>query len=167
MPRSPRPATGGIVTHVLNRSNARLGLFEHHADYELFERTLEQARQRTPMRILAYCVMPNQPASPRLCRPMLAPGALAAGRRRPAGVHALADGGPHAAMARRPRLGRHRPRLPGPLQVVPRPGPPHQPRRAAGRPTGPTWSTARKRRRNTRHWRGALSAASLSAAPRG
>jgi len=59
MPRSPRPATGGIVTHVLNRSNARLPLFERPGDYELFERTLEQARSRVPMRILSHCVMPN------------------------------------------------------------------------------------------------------------
>jgi len=59
MPRSPRPATGGIVSHVLNRANARSRLFEQPADYELFERTLEQARRRTSMRILSYCVMPN------------------------------------------------------------------------------------------------------------
>ena len=59
MPRSPRPPVGGIVTHVLNRANARLPLFEHDDDYELFERTLEQAHARTRMRILAYCVMPN------------------------------------------------------------------------------------------------------------
>ena len=59
MPRSPRPPAGGIVTHVLNRANARLPMFEHDDDYELFERTLEQARARTPMRILSYCVMPN------------------------------------------------------------------------------------------------------------
>ena len=59
MPRSPRPASGGIVTHVLNRSNARRPLFEHDGDYELFERTLEQAHARTPVRILSYAVMPN------------------------------------------------------------------------------------------------------------
>jgi putative transposase len=59
MPRSPRPATGGIVTHVLNRSNGRLPLFEQTNDYELFERTLEEARTRTPVRILSYCIMPN------------------------------------------------------------------------------------------------------------
>jgi len=44
---------------VLNHANARLPLFEHDDDYELFERTIEQAHARTPMRILAYCVMPN------------------------------------------------------------------------------------------------------------
>ena len=59
MPRSPRPATGGIVTHVLNRSNARLPLFEHDGDYELFEHALEQAHARTAVRILSYCVTPN------------------------------------------------------------------------------------------------------------
>ena len=59
MPRFSRPPTGGIVCHVLNRANARLPLFEQTGDYELFERTLEQAHQRVPMRTLAYCVMPN------------------------------------------------------------------------------------------------------------
>jgi len=59
MPRSPRPASGGIVTHVLNRSNARRPLFERDGDYELFEHTLEQAHARKPVRILSYCLMPN------------------------------------------------------------------------------------------------------------
>lgn len=59
MPRCSRPSTGGIVCHVLNRANAQLTLFEHPADYELFERTLEQAHRRVPLRILSYCVMPN------------------------------------------------------------------------------------------------------------
>ena len=59
MPRSPRPPAAGIITHVLNRANARMTLFEHDGDYEAFERTLQQARDRTPMRILSYCIMPN------------------------------------------------------------------------------------------------------------
>ncbi len=59
MPRSLRPPAGGIVTHVLNRANARLPLFEHDGDFEAFERTIEQAHARTRMRILSYCVMPN------------------------------------------------------------------------------------------------------------
>ena len=40
MPRSPGPATGGIVTHVLNRSNARRPLFEHDGDLPEFMRWL-------------------------------------------------------------------------------------------------------------------------------
>ena len=59
MPRYARPLTGGLVCHVLNRANARLPLFEGAADYEVFERTLEQAHQRVAMRTLAYCVMPD------------------------------------------------------------------------------------------------------------
>ena len=50
---------GGMVTHVLNRSNGRMTLFSHSGDYDAFERTLEQAHARTPVRILSYCVMPN------------------------------------------------------------------------------------------------------------
>jgi len=59
MPRYARPATGGLVCHVLNRANARLPLFEDSAAYALFEQTLEQAHERVAMRTLAYCVMPN------------------------------------------------------------------------------------------------------------
>lgn len=45
--------------HVLNRANGRQRLFEHDADYAAFERVLQEAHQRVPMRLLAYCVMPN------------------------------------------------------------------------------------------------------------
>jgi len=59
MPRFPRPPTGGIVCHALNRANAGLTLFDSAPDYELFEHTLAQAHQRVAMRTLAFCVMPN------------------------------------------------------------------------------------------------------------
>jgi putative transposase len=59
MPRSARIAPGGIVYHALNRAVARLPLFEKEADYGAFDRVLHEAHQRTPTRILAYCVMPN------------------------------------------------------------------------------------------------------------
>lgn len=59
MPRALRVAAGGVVYHVLNRANARSALFSARADYEAFERVLEQAHERVPMRTLAYCVMPN------------------------------------------------------------------------------------------------------------
>lgn len=59
MPRTARNAPGGMVYHVLNRAVARLPLFEKEADYEAFERVLEEAHLRFPIRILAYCVMPN------------------------------------------------------------------------------------------------------------
>jgi len=47
------------VYHVLNRSNGRLPLFESDGDYWAFETVLAEAVARTPMRLLAYCVMPN------------------------------------------------------------------------------------------------------------
>ena len=59
MPRAARVAPGGLVYHVLNRSVARLPLFQKAADYEAFERVLREAHDRCAMRILAYCLMPN------------------------------------------------------------------------------------------------------------
>jgi putative transposase len=38
---------------------ARLALFEKEADYAAFARVLEEARERVPLRILAYTIMPN------------------------------------------------------------------------------------------------------------
>jgi putative transposase len=59
MPRRARALVGGLFYHVLNRSNGRLTLFRKEADYEAFGRTLVEAHQRTALRILSYCVMPN------------------------------------------------------------------------------------------------------------
>ena len=59
MPRRARIAPGEVVYHVLNRAVARLPLFEKRADYEAFERVLAVAVERHPVRVLAYCVMPN------------------------------------------------------------------------------------------------------------
>jgi putative transposase len=59
MGRPLRAATGGLVYHVLNRANARLPIFEKSADFEAFERVLNEAHERLPMRILSFCLMPN------------------------------------------------------------------------------------------------------------
>jgi putative transposase len=59
MPRSRRIAPGGLVYHVLNRANARRTIFEKSADYRAFENTLAEVQERIPIRILAWCVMPN------------------------------------------------------------------------------------------------------------
>ena len=59
MGRPKRVADGGLVYHVLNRANARMTIFEKPEDYDAFERVLEEAVDRTGMRLLAYCVMPN------------------------------------------------------------------------------------------------------------
>ena len=59
MPRVARIAPGGLAYHVLNRSVARLPLFQKPADFDAFERVLVETHDRQPMRILAYCLMPN------------------------------------------------------------------------------------------------------------
>ncbi|MEX0977964.1 MAG: transposase, partial [Pirellulales bacterium] len=50
---------GGIVYHVLNRGAGRMTLFDKPQDYEAFERVVEEAVERTTIRILGYCLMPN------------------------------------------------------------------------------------------------------------
>lgn len=59
MGRPLRTTPGGLAYHVLNRANARMRLFEDAGDYAAFERVMGQACQRMPIRILAYCLMPN------------------------------------------------------------------------------------------------------------
>ena len=45
--------------HAINRANGRLPLFEQDGDFAAFERVLQEALERVPVRLLAYCVMPN------------------------------------------------------------------------------------------------------------
>jgi putative transposase len=44
---------------VLNRTVARQTLFHKEGDYLAFERVLAEALDKYPMRVLAFCVMPN------------------------------------------------------------------------------------------------------------
>ena len=59
MPRRARISTGGLAYHILNRRVGRLGLFDKPADYMAFEKVLNEAHERTGIRIAAYCLMPN------------------------------------------------------------------------------------------------------------
>ena len=59
MPRGPRGCQGGMVYHALNRGNCRVPIFETDGDYLAFLQLLEEGRQRTALRVLAYCLMPN------------------------------------------------------------------------------------------------------------
>ena len=59
MPRQARTAPGGIVYHALNRGNGRNELFRKPEDYSAFERIMIAAMKRSPIRLLAYCLMPN------------------------------------------------------------------------------------------------------------
>lgn len=59
MPRATRTDVGNYCYHIINRANARLPIFFKEKDYILFEKVLEEAKEKYDMRILAYCLMPN------------------------------------------------------------------------------------------------------------
>ena len=59
MGRPKRAAEGGLIYHVWNRANARKKIFRKDEDYEAFERIIVDAQQRSEMRIVSYCLMPN------------------------------------------------------------------------------------------------------------
>lgn len=59
MPRTARASQGGYCYHVLNRGNGRATVFHKDGDYQAFLRLLAEAHARLPMRILAFCLMPN------------------------------------------------------------------------------------------------------------
>jgi REP-associated tyrosine transposase len=50
---------GGIVYHVINRSVRRAPLLEEAGDYRALLDVLVEAQRRNPVRLLAYCLMPN------------------------------------------------------------------------------------------------------------
>ena len=59
MPRSARTAPGGVVFHCLNRGNDRGEIFAKDGDYAAFEKAMGEVIELTPIRLLAYCVVPN------------------------------------------------------------------------------------------------------------
>jgi putative transposase len=59
MPRPSRAPAGGYCYHVLNRGNARAQVFHKDRDFQAFAEVIAEASLRHPMRLLAYCVMPN------------------------------------------------------------------------------------------------------------
>ena len=59
MPRPLRQIPDNSVQHVLNRGNRRAAIFHQEADYERFTNLLADASERVPMRLLAFCLMPN------------------------------------------------------------------------------------------------------------
>ena len=59
MPRHPRASQGGSCYHALNRGNGRRTSFPKDGDFAAFVRLLREAGPRTPVRLLAYCWMPN------------------------------------------------------------------------------------------------------------
>ncbi len=84
-------------------------LFGKQRDFEAFEEVIGEAKDRLPMRLLAWCAMPNH-------------WHFVLWRRwRLVGVHALVDGHAYATLARGASHGGNRPVVPGTFQVVPDP----------------------------------------------
>jgi len=48
-----------MCVHIVNRGNHRDEVFRKRGDYEAFLTLMDEACRRLPMRILAYCLMPN------------------------------------------------------------------------------------------------------------
>lgn len=59
MPRRPRTTDADLVFHVMNRGARRLGLFCSADEYAAFLDVLDEAVERSSMRLLDYVVMPN------------------------------------------------------------------------------------------------------------
>lgn len=59
MGRSLRIAQGDFIYHVLNRANDRKTIFQKASDYNAFQKIMVEVQERIPMRILAWCLMPN------------------------------------------------------------------------------------------------------------
>ena len=59
MVRPRRLLPGGTVYHAFNRGSRKGPLFTSSDEYIAFERVLAEGREVRPMRIVAYCLMPN------------------------------------------------------------------------------------------------------------
>ena len=59
MARIPRNPVGNMVYHILNRANGREKIFKTQKDYESFIEILFEAKEKYPMRIISFCIMPN------------------------------------------------------------------------------------------------------------
>ncbi len=59
MPRTARASVGGVCYHVINRGNAQARVFHKDADYQAFVDLIAAGCERLPMRVPAYCLMPN------------------------------------------------------------------------------------------------------------
>ena len=59
MPRTARASIGGLCSHVLNRGNGRATVFHKDGDFDAFAALLTETSEHHPMRLLAWCLLPN------------------------------------------------------------------------------------------------------------
>jgi len=59
MPRAGRVVADNEVYHVLNRGNGRAEVFHKPEDFAAFVALIGEAKERFPVKVLAYCLMSN------------------------------------------------------------------------------------------------------------
>jgi putative transposase len=59
VPRIPRGQKAGCAYHVINRGNGRAEVFHKSQDYKAFLSLLIAAKARHPVKLFAFCLMPN------------------------------------------------------------------------------------------------------------
>ena len=59
MPRIVRGLGDDIVYHVINRGNGKQEVFHKEKDYEAFMKLIKEAKERYPVKVYGYCLMPN------------------------------------------------------------------------------------------------------------
>jgi putative transposase len=59
MPRIPRGSGDNLIYHVLNRGNGRQVVFHKDGDYAAFIDLMKEAKERCPVKLFAYCLMPT------------------------------------------------------------------------------------------------------------
>ena len=59
MPRIARGLADGEIYHVINRGNGRQQIFHKPEDYRAFTGLLGEAKDKHPVKLYAYCLMPN------------------------------------------------------------------------------------------------------------
>ena len=59
MPRIARGLVDGFVYHILNRGNGKQQVLHKDKDYKTFICLMGEAKDRYPVKVFAYCLMPN------------------------------------------------------------------------------------------------------------
>jgi REP-associated tyrosine transposase len=59
VPRVTRGLADGMIYHVINRGNCRQEVFHKDSDFQAFVSLLREAREKHPVKLMAYCLMSN------------------------------------------------------------------------------------------------------------
>jgi len=59
MPRVARGLADGLNYHIINKGNGSQQVFHNDGDYRAFVDLMAEARERHPVKLMAWCLMPN------------------------------------------------------------------------------------------------------------